>query len=379
MSAQPGTGDKTEKATPRKLRKAKQDGQAVRSRDLATAIGVLVSMKLMIALLPGWVGDLRGLFALSMADLSRPDALPDAASVLFPAALLLIGKMLAPLAAVPVCIVLGSLFPGGWMISAKNVMPKASRLSPAANLKRLVSGRHYVQVATTVVKAAALIAALVLVCRANLDRFVHLRAAPLADVLSNGAAMFVDSTLTLCAVLAAFALIDAPLQRMLFLRGQRMSKRDIKDEMKQTDGKPEVKARIRQLQRQMARQGIRKTVPGADVVIVNPTHYAVALKYDETRAQAPFVVAKGVDETALFIREIANRAGIEVLELPPLARAIYHTSQVNQQIPAALYRAVAQVLTYVLQIQAFRRGVRPSRPALPAGLDIPEPLTEIPS
>jgi flagellar biosynthesis protein FlhB len=160
------------------------------------------------------------------------------------------------------------------------------------------------------------------------------------------------------------------------MRGQRMSKKDLKDEYRTTEGKPEVKNRIRQLQRQMAHAGIRKSVPTADVVIVNPTHYAVGIKYDDSKAQAPYVVAKGVDETALFIRQLAQAHRIDVLELPPLARAIYNTSQVNQQIPAALYRAVAQVLTYVLQIKAFRHGQRASRPGLPTAFDIPDHLTQ---
>ncbi|WP_153074611.1 flagellar type III secretion system protein FlhB [Paraburkholderia bonniea] len=372
--SQSQTGDKTEKASPQKLRKAKQEGQVTRSRDVATAIGIFVSLKLFVALLPGWLHEMKNLFALSMADLSGVNGLDNALSLLFPTTLLLIGKMLAPLAAVPLAIIVGSMFPGGWIMSHKNFMPKASRLNPISNLKRLVSRKHYIQFGTTVLKAATLAAVLWTVCRANLDHFVRLQGTSLPDALAGGSALFLNSALALSGVLIAYALIDAPVQRMLFLREQRMSKRDIKDEMKNSEGRPEVKSRIRQLQRQFARQGIRKTVPSADVVIVNPTHYAVALKYDESRAQAPYVVAKGIDETALLIREVARQHGVEVLELPPLARAVYHTSQVNQQIPAALYRAVAQVLSYVLQINAFQRGLSGQRPQMPRVFDIPEEL-----
>jgi flagellar biosynthesis protein FlhB len=174
-----------------------------------------------------------------------------------------------------------------------------------------------------------------------------------------------------------FALIDVPAQAFFFMRNLRMTKHEVKEEHKSNEGRPEVKQRIRQLQRQMARRGVRKAVPGADVVVVNPEHYAVALKYDENRAEAPFVVAKGVDEMALYIRAIAAEHGIETVELPPLARAIYNTSQVNQQIPMPLYRAVAQVLTYVLQLQAFRRGQRKGEPLLPNDLAIPKHLSEV--
>src|SRR5690606_13841831 len=161
-----------------------------------------------------------------------------------------------------------------------------------------------------------------------------LQGVPLEDALAGGSRLLLDTVLWLCAVLAAFALADVPVQGLLFLREQRMSKRDLKEEHKQNEGRPEVKQRMRQLRRAMLHNGIRRAVPKADVVVVNPTHYAVALKYDESRAQAPFVLAKGLDESALFIRQVAEAHGVEVLELPPLARAGYHTSQVNQQIPA---------------------------------------------
>ncbi|MPV70225.1 flagellar type III secretion system protein FlhB [Burkholderia sp. BE17] len=372
--SQQQTGDKTEKATPHKLRKARKEGQVARSRDIGTAVGILVALKLIVLLAPDWLIELKRIFALSFADLSGDGALDNAGSILFPAVLLLMGKMLAPLAAVPAGIVVASLVPGGWTMSSKNVMPKMNRLNPLSGLKRLVSGKHYMQFGTTVLKAVTLTTTLFIVCRANLNGFIRLQGAPLRDALAGGANLFLTSALTLTGIIAVFALIDVPVQRIIFMRGQRMSKRDIKDEMKQSEGKPEVKSRIRQIQRQLARQGVRKTVPTADVVVMNPTHYAVALKYDESRAQAPYVVAKGVDEVALFIRDVARRHGVEVLELPPLARAIYHTSQVNQQIPAALYRAVAQVLSYVLQIKAFRSGKRGIAPSPLTSLTVPEHL-----
>jgi flagellar biosynthetic protein FlhB len=181
--------------------------------------------------------------------------------------------------------------------------------------------------------------------------------------------------MALCSVFIAFALLDLPVQALIYLLDQRMSKFEVKEEHKTNEGRPEVRRRIRQLQNQIARRTVRKTVPTADVVVVNPEHYAVALKYDESRATAPFVVAKGVDEMAHYIRQVAAEHGIEVVALPPLTRAIYNTSQINQQIPAALYTAVARVLSYVLQIRAFREGQRPSEPEPPIDLMIPEHLS----
>src|SRR5690606_23817634 len=146
-----------------------------------------------------------------------------------------------------------------------------------------------------------------------------------------------------------------------------------KEEHKNMEGKPEVKAKIKQLQRQLSQRQISKVLKDADVVITNPLHYAVALKYDTRKAHAPFVLAKGHDETALFIRELAANVNIEGVEMPPLARAVYFNTQVNKQIPAPRYQAVAHVLTYVLQLKAYRQ-CRRKQPVLPTDLPIPEAL-----
>ncbi|MBD9370947.1 flagellar type III secretion system protein FlhB [Xanthomonas sp. XNM01] len=370
------TGDKTEQPTAQKLRKARQEGHVPRSRDIGTAVGILVCLKLTLWMLPWWLEDFRRLFALGMADHGGMGSLDSATSQLFPSTLVLIAKMLLPLAAVPFCIAVASLFPGGLLLSSHQLIPKFSRVNPITNLKKFVSPRHYAQTGIMILKALSVIAVLWWLSRRNLAHFAQLQGAPLEVALLHGSRLLTDTVLWLCAVLIVFALIDVPVQRLLFMREQRMSKRDIKDEHKTSEGRPEVKQRMRQLRRAMAHSGIRRSVPGADVVVVNPTHYAVALKYDESRAQAPFVLAKGVDETALFMRQVAEQHGVEILTLPPLARAVYHTSQVNQQIPAALYDAVAQVLIYVLQIKAFRRGERRARPQLPAHFDIPAALTD---
>jgi flagellar biosynthetic protein FlhB len=183
--------------------------------------------------------------------------------------------------------------------------------------------------------------------------------------------------MSMCMVFVLFAVIDVPLQAFLFARGQRMTKQEVKEEHKSNEGRPEVRQRIRQLQHAMARRSVKKTVPNADVVIVNPEHYAVALKYDVKRAEAPFVVAKGLDEMALYIKRVALEHKVEVLTLPPLARAIYNTSQVQQQIPAQLYQAVSQVLNYVLQLKAFQSGRRQAPPRFPNEVAVPPHLSEV--
>lgn len=173
-----------------------------------------------------------------------------------------------------------------------------------------------------------------------------------------------------------FALIDVPLAKALFTKGLKMTKQELKEEYKNQEGKPEVKARVRRLQRQLAMGQIRKVVPKANVVITNPTHYAVALQYDSSRAAAPFVVAKGTDEIALYIRQVAAENQVEVVEFPRLARSVYYTTQVNQQIPFQLYRAIAHVLTYVLQMKHWHEGAQP-RPALNRHISIPKEVLKL--
>ena len=376
--ADSGTGgDKTEKPSQQKLKKAREEGQVVRSRDLSTAVGILISLKLLSMLLPGYVEDFRGLFRLVYAPLGETGAVENAMSVVFSGALLLLVKMVLPLAAVPVAIMVASVVPGGLMVSSKNLAPRFDRLSPMKNLGNLFTQKHWIGFATSAAKAVALGLVLWYVSRAGMKAYLELQRMPLGDAMLHGSGMMFDALMALVAVFLVFALVDVPVQYFLFMRNQRMSKQEVKEEHKSSEGKPEVKQRIRQLQHQMARRSVRKTVPTADVVIVNPEHYAVALKYDSSRAEAPFVVAKGVDEMALYIKQIAREHKIETLELPPLARAIYNTSQVQQQIPAQLYQAVSQVLNYVLQLNAFRAGRRQAPPRFPNEVAVPSHLSEV--
>jgi flagellar biosynthesis protein FlhB len=370
-------GDKTEKASAQKLKKAREQGNVVRSKDLATAVGILASLKLFVFLLPDYLESFRSLFRLVYAPLGAAGSMENAMTVVWSGAAVLLVKMVLPLAAVPFAIVVASMVPGGWVVSTNNLIPKFDRFSPVKNLGNLASGKHWTSFATSVAKAALLAVVLVHVVRSALSAWVNLQRMPLSDALLHGASMMFDGLMALVAVFVLFALIDVPLQAFLFARSQRMSKQEVKEEYKSTEGKPEIRARIRQLQQQMARRNVNKTVPTADVVIVNPEHYAVALKYDTKRAEAPYVVAKGIDEMALYIRSVAAKHQIETIALPPLARAIYNTSQVQQQIPAALYQAVSQVLNYVLQLNAFRAGRRQAPPRFPNDVAVPAALSEV--
>jgi len=372
-------GDKTEKPSAQKLRKARQEGQVVRSRDLATAVGILFSLKVFAFMTPGYLEDMRHLFRLVFVPLGEAGSIENALSTVFGAALMLFIQMVLPLLIVPLAIVVAGAVPGGFIASSKNLQPKFSRLSPITNLGNLFTQKHWVGFLTSAAKAVMLGVVLWLVSTGGLKAYLQLQQMPLTQAIAAGSSLVLDGLMALVAVFIVFALIDVPVQHFLFMRNQRMSKQEIKEEHKSSEGRPEVKQRIRQLQQQLARRSVRGTVPTADVVIVNPEHYAVALKYDTGRAEAPFVVAKGVDEMALYIRQVAKENNVETLALPPLARAIYHTSQVQQQIPAQLYSAVSQVLNYVLQLNAFRAGRRQAPPRFPHEMDVPPHLSEKPA
>lgn len=372
--AEAHNGDKTEKASPHKLREARKQGQVPRSKDVATAVGIVVAVWLSFWQMPDWLADFRRLFALAFASLGGRGTLENVWSMLFAGSLTLLVKMLLPLLVIPLLIVLFSLLPGGWIFVGQHFFPQLKRLNPLSHLGRVVSAKHASEVGKSILKALLLGGVLYGVALSAMQDFFALQDLPLDEALAAAGARLLQALLALAAVFVLFAVIDLPLQWLLFQREQRMSKQDLKDEYKKTEGSPQIKQRIRQVQQQLAQRGLRKSVPTADVIIVNPTHYAVALKYDEDRAEAPFIIAKGVDEMALCIGRIAAEHDIAVLTIPPLARAVYHTTQINQQIPAPLYRAVAQVLTYVLQLKAFRSGQRRVRPTLPDDLPVPAHL-----
>ncbi|RZT10009.1 flagellar biosynthetic protein FlhB [Duganella sp. CF402] len=375
--ADESTGDKTEKASQQKLKKSRQEGQVVRSRDLSTAIGILVSLKLFVYLLPGYLMEFNEIFHQSFAPLDSEGAIDNAMSTVFSSSMWLLIKMLLPLFVVPLFIMLGAMVPGGWVVSTKHWEPKLSRMSPAANIGRLFSAKHAFETAISIGKAGVLIAVLIHVARSSVPDYTQLQMMTIGQAMLKGSGLMLDGLMSMVAVFVIFALIDVPAQAWFFAKNQRMSKQDLKEEHKSTEGRPEVKSRIRQLQRALARRSARKSVPSADVVIVNPEHYAVALKYDLAKAEAPYVIAKGVDEMALYIKQLAAEFKIEVMELPPLARAIYNTSQVNQQIPVQLYQAVSQVLNYVLQLQAFRTGRRAAEPERPKEVVVPTSMSEV--
>lgn len=365
--------EKTEEASQQKLKKSKDDGQVARSKDLATTISLLATLFVLKFSVVLYYETLQESFRLSYLNFHASEIGLDDLTLIITHNLVLFIILLLPLLVTPLLVVALSLVPGGWVFAAKNFYPKFSKLNPLTGLARIVSAQSWSELAKSMLKIVVL---LIVAWMLIIDAFPRLMALQRSDLLTaigSALSLTFNMTLTLLLVFVLFAFIDIPLQKFFFLKKMRMTKQERKEEHKNQEGRPEVKARIKQLQRQMLQRQINRVMRNADVVIVNPTHFAVALKYDPKKAQAPFVLAKGLDETALYIRKMAGAHQLEVIEMPPLARAIYYTTQVNQQIPAPLYTAVAHVLTYILQLRAYRQGRR-GKPQLPSNLNIPDSM-----
>ena len=363
---------RTESATPRRLEEARKKGQVPRSRDLNSA-AVLLAGGCGLYALGGLLGGqllalmrdcLRFSRTEAMGDGQMTAAFADAAwqALLICApmlGLLLVAALIAPLAI------------GGWNFSTEALGPKWDRLDPIAGVKRVFSVRGLIELAKALARFAvvALVAALLLWSRA--DELLQLGREPLQQAIGHSLRLVGVALLTLSGSLVLIALVDVPLTLWQHHRSLRMTKEEVKQENKETEGNPELKGAIRSRQQALARRRMMEDVPKADVIVTNPTHYAVALRYDDTKMRAPVVVAKGQDLVALKIREIAGEHGVPILEAPPLARALHKHCDIGDAIPAQLYVAVAQVLAYVYQLRAARQAGAPP-PDVPT-IDYVEP------
>lgn len=269
--------------------------------------------------------------------------------------------------------ILGPVALGGWLFSMEALAPKFSRMNPFSGLKRMFSKKSIVELLKALGKfLIVLTVALFVLARARED-LIKFASEPLEMAIVHSMQVVGWSALWLACGLIIIAAIDVPFQIWESKEKLKMTKQEVRDEYKDSEGKPEVKGRIRQLQREMAERRMMSDVPDADVIITNPTHFAVALKYDADNGQAPVLLAKGGDHTALKIREIGKEHNIILLESPALARAVYYSTEISQEIPAGLYLAVAQVLAYVYQLRQYHAG-KAKKPSMLKEPDIPTDL-----
>lgn len=372
---QSSSAEKSQEPTPRRLDKAREEGETARSRELNTTailltgcVGLLIFGGVMAQSLARLMSHN---FVLSREQVFDTSALFSHLSVSVMQGLTVLGPLFVILL---VAAILGPIGLGGWNFAIKSVTPKGSRLSPLSGLKRMFGPKSLVELVKALGKVIVVVALGLLMLALNADRIVGLQQLDVLVAMPQALRILGWSVLVMSCAMILIAAIDIPYQMHSHRQKLRMTLQQVKDEAKDTDGKPEVKQRIRQLQYQMTQNRMMAAIPQADVVIVNPQHYAVALRYQQGgQSAAPQLVAKGVDLMALKIREVAQAHTIPIVEAPVLARAIYYHTKLEQEVPEGLYRAVAQVLAYVYQLRSYRPGTGP-RPRLADELPVPTEL-----
>jgi len=358
-------GERTEEPSQRRLKDARERGQVPRSRELTNFAAMIGGSAALIAIGGSLAGGMSQMMRRALSiDPQRLQGTDSMQSSLGDACMSALTLVLPVFAALVGLILLSSLLLGGWNFSAKALAPDFSRMSPIAGMKRLFGLHGAAELGKALLKCAVVggvCAAVVVWLFGDVLALAHME--PRAAI-GRGAGLIAWAFVWLCASLALVAIVDVPLQLFQYKRELRMTRQELRDEAKESDGRPETKQRIRQMQQQLARRRMMHKVPTADVVIVNPTHFAVALKYDPKKMRAPRVLAKGVDLVAHNIRRLAEEHRVPVFESPKLARALYRSTDLNKEIPAGLYVAVAQVLSYIFRVRAMNPTVaaRVARP-----------------
>lgn len=368
--------ERTEQPTEKRLSDSREKGQVPRSRDLTTMLLLIVSSAAMILMGEGMIREMLRIMHYGFT-IPREEVFDTAAMItrlydMCVDALLL----LVPLFAMLVIIALiAPMLVGGWNFSVSAMEFKFEKLDPIQGLGRVFGIKGLVEMVKGLLKfiLVALVAGWLL--WSDMEELLGLTDEPVAVAIAHTGEMMLHAFLILSAVLIFIAAIDVPYQLWDYIRNLRMSFQEIKEEFKQTEGSPEVKGRIRRLQMEMSRRRMMEAVPTADVVVTNPSHFAVALKYDATSMGAPKVVAMGADLVAAQIRALASEHSVPLLEAPPLARALYYNADLDQEIPAGLYFAVAQVLAYIYQLKTYAEqgGYKPA-PLATEQLPIPDEL-----
>ena len=348
--------ERTEQPTPRRIQQAREKGQVPTSRELNTMLMMLIAGASIMFVGPGIVEDLLQMFKQHL-NISREnifdttsmpvlleEAIIDALITLSPFFTLMVLSALA-----------GPLMMGGVTFSTKALSFKWDKLNPITGMGRVFSKKGLVELVKALLKFIIIGTTAILFLYSEADTYLGLGDEPLVQALSHTADLLVWSFLSIASVLVFIALIDVPFQIFDYTQQLKMTFQEIKDENKDTEGNPDVKGRLKNTQREIAQRRMMAEVPKADVIITNPEHYSVAIKYEADGMRAPIVVAKGVDIMAMQIRTIAREHEVPILQAPPLARALHHTTEIDEEIPAALYLAVAQVLAYIFKLRTDPR------------------------
>ncbi|HAS6179914.1 TPA: flagellar biosynthesis protein FlhB [Vibrio vulnificus] len=354
--------ERTEEATPRRLQQAREKGQVARSKELASvSVLVIGAVSLM------WFGEslaralfkaMGRLFSLSREEIFDPSKLFDIASGALSALLL---PLLLILFALFVAAAIGSAGVGGISFSVEAATPKLSKMNPLSGIKRMFGLQSWVELIKSILKVALVTGVAIYLIQASQEDLIQLSLDVYPQNIFHALDILLNFVLLISCSLLIVVAIDIPFQIWQHADQLKMTKQEVKDEYKDTEGKPEVKGRIRMLQREAAQRRMMADVPTADVIVTNPEHFSVALRYKQNSDRAPVVVAKGTDHMAMKIREVAREHDISIVPAPSLARALYYSTELEQQIPDGLFTAVAQILAYVFQLKQYRKrgGHRP--------------------
>lgn len=369
--------ERTEQATPKKLRESREKGQVPRSKELNTMAMLVAAGSGFLIIGESALSELsnvlkQGLSIRHAHELNATDVVEVFGATAING-LLVVAPIFGLLVAVALLTPIGI---GGWSFSWKAISFKIEKLNPIKGLARVFSWNGIMELMKVLAKFGLVASVSGMIIWSVIDEILNLGNESVEAALTHVASLCGWTFISCSSVLIIVAAIDVPFQVFQHKKQLKMTKQEVKDENKETDGRPEVKGRIRSLQQEMSRQRMMEAVPDADVVITNPTHYAVALRYDEFSNQAPIVVAKGADLIALQIRTAAKNNNVAIVEAPPLARALYASTEIDQEIPAGLYLAIATILTYVYQLKvAALNGEFP--PDVPEDYPIPDELKDV--
>lgn len=373
--------DRNLPASPRKLQKARDDGQVPRSRDLGHLAMLGGGAAVLLALAPQGFTHLR--LAVSRQFLFNADTVLEPNSMVERLQLMAVTGLSGCLlfaTIVSAIVVLSTMATGGWVLSLKPITPDFTRLSPLSGIKGLFSKKKFAETLKTLVVTICVISLGAYYLYSSLPSIAALVLQPSVMAIDNMVSWLIAGTGLLLGVILLVALIDMPLQNFLHGSELKMSHKEMKDEHKESEGNPQMKGHRRNKQRELSQRGSIRAVPKADFILMNPTHYAVAVKYDEKMMSAPRVISKGADLLAIKIRDIGKAHNIPVLQSPRLARALYAHAELDQDIPSTLYTAVAQVLAYIYRLRAAMRGEGAMPGEMPEPQVAPEldPLTREP-
>jgi flagellar biosynthetic protein FlhB len=358
--SQSGDQEKTEEPTSRKLEKAREEGQVARSTELPAASVTIAALGMLYLTGDTLIHKMAEAFVSGFNFDRKLVHSPNLLPAIFGHEVLESFILIAPLLLLTITIAIASSgATGGFLFSTKALAPKASKLNPLNGLKRMFGTKALVELGKALLKFTLVTGMVAWVLYDNVSTLNNIGKMAFEPAMAVAGQLLAKSALIMACALILIAAIDVPFQRWEFMKSMRMSKQDIKDEMKDMEGRPEVKAQIRRRQREMANRRMIDNVKDADVVITNPEHFAVALSYDPNGDTAPILLAKGTDEVAARIRAEAEKHGIEIFRAPPLARALYFTTDLDQPVPEDLYYAVAQVIAYVFNLASIRPGAPP--------------------